>query len=407
MKYKIIFTIIAIISFAFRSQAQIITREDSLSAGLVAGTSKTIISGYGEANISKDFTTNTSHATLKRTVLFIGHKFTDKITLFTEMELENAMISKDASSRGELSMEQALLKFDLNRNNYLLAGLFIPRIGIINENHLPITFNGVERPMVEQLVIPATWRSIGVGYYGNSDRISGLNYNVSIMKGLDASMFTNGSGIKEGRQMGSLTSGNSMGLNASLLYYVKDFRLQYSSYIGGTTALEPRVADSLLLKSKAFSNPVLLNEFNVQYRKNGFEAKALGAYISIPNADVINRAYANNTPNALYGAYVEMGYNVLRNTKYNKHNLFPFVRYEMMDLNSKVASNGIENDANKKSFLFVGFTYKPIQGVAIKMDYNYQQTGKQNEALIVTPFPQQVPYFTQKNFLNIGIAYSF
>lgn len=407
MKHKIIVALIAFFTFSNSLHAQIITAEDSLTAGLVAGTAKTIISGYGEANASHDFKLNNSNATLKRTVLFIGHKFSNKITLFTEMELENAVVTNEAGNKGELSMEQALLKFDINKSNYILAGLFIPRIGIINENHLPITFNGVERPMVEQLVIPATWRSIGIGYYGNSERIRGLHYSVSLAKGLDASKFTNGSGIREGRQMGNVSNGNSVGINGSLLYYVDNFRIQYSTYMGGTTAIEQRVADSILIKSKSFSNPVFLNEFNVQYRNNGVEAKALAAYISIPNALEINRAYANNTPNAVLGAYAEIGYNILTKTKYNKHSFVPFVRYEYMDLNSSIASNGVENDANKKSFLIAGITYKPLQGVAIKMDYTLQQTGVQNSALIVTPFPQQVPYYTKKNFLNLGIAYSF
>jgi hypothetical protein len=41
------------------------------------------------------------------------------------------------------------------------------------------------------------------------------------------------------------------------------------------------------------------------------------------------------------------------------------------------------------------------------MDYTHRMTGEQNPALIVTPFPQLVPYYTQKGFLNFGIAYNF
>ena len=58
-------------------------------------------------------------------------------------------------------MEQAFLKFNLNPKQYIVAGFFIPRIGMLNENHLPVNFNGTERPIVEQLVLPATWREFG------------------------------------------------------------------------------------------------------------------------------------------------------------------------------------------------------------------------------------------------------
>jgi hypothetical protein len=73
-------------------------------------------------------------------------------------------------------MEQAFLKFDLTPDIYLNAGLFIPRIGIINENHLPVTYNGNDRPVVETMVIPATWREIGVSINGTVPALPGLNY---------------------------------------------------------------------------------------------------------------------------------------------------------------------------------------------------------------------------------------
>jgi len=75
---------------------------------------------------------------------------------------------------GEISLEQCFLKFNLNRDNYLVAGLFTPRIGIMNENHLPTTFNGNDRPFVETLIIPSTWREVGVGLYGDIRAIPGL-----------------------------------------------------------------------------------------------------------------------------------------------------------------------------------------------------------------------------------------
>jgi hypothetical protein len=40
-------------------------------------------------------------------------------------------------------MEQAYLKFNLNAKQYLVAGLFVPRTGLLNENHLPIN-SGME-----------------------------------------------------------------------------------------------------------------------------------------------------------------------------------------------------------------------------------------------------------------------
>ncbi len=60
--------------------SQILTREDSLSAGVVASEKATVLSGYGQAKYQYDFKYQTAVANLDRAVLFIGHKFNSKIT---------------------------------------------------------------------------------------------------------------------------------------------------------------------------------------------------------------------------------------------------------------------------------------------------------------------------------------
>jgi len=393
------------------SHAQVLTPEDSLAAGLIATSHRTVISGYGEAFVSGDLKQKDAEANLERVVLFIGHKFSQRISLFTEMELEDALVAggiEGGEGSGEISMEQAFVKFDLNQSNYLVAGLFIPRIGIINENHLPTTFNGIERPFVEQLVIPATWRALGIGYYGSSSKIRGLNYSLSLTNGLNSERFENGSGIREGRPQGSKAKGLGLMLNGSILYYINNFRFQYSTAYSGTTALEQRIADSLELNSGALANPVFLNEFNMQYRSNGIEIKALACLLNIKGAGNINRAFANNTPNTIFGAYAEIGYDLLSQQKKEHTNaLILFARAEYLDMNQQIAENGIANDANKKTYILAGLTYKPLKGVAIKVDYTQRMTGNQNPALIITPFPQLAPYYTSKGFINVGLAYNF
>src|SRR6202000_367717 len=120
------------------AQRLILTNEDSLNNNAVKN--KTVISGYGSAFYQRDFNQQVSTATLDRLVLFVGHNFSEKISLFTELEVENAIVAgnnsdEPSSGRGSVAMEQAFLKFNLNPRQYLVAGLFTPRIGITNENH--------------------------------------------------------------------------------------------------------------------------------------------------------------------------------------------------------------------------------------------------------------------------------
>ena len=97
----------------YRTQAQqlVLTSEDSLNTGVAKN--KTVISGYGSAAYQRDFNIKQSTATLERAVLFVGHQFNNKISVFTELEVENAKV-EGGSEGGEIAMEQAYLKFNLN-----------------------------------------------------------------------------------------------------------------------------------------------------------------------------------------------------------------------------------------------------------------------------------------------------
>jgi len=391
----------------FRTKAQqlINSGEDSLHAGTVS--QKTVISGYGSAFYQRDFNQKQSTVTLERAVLFVGHQFSDKISFFSELEIENAKVEGGESNGAEISMEQAFLKFNLSTKQYLVAGLFTPRIGILNENHLPVNFNGVERPLVEQLIIPATWRELGVGFYGSSDRLP-LTYTIAVLNGLNAQHFEHGNGIAGGRAEGSLATANNLGITAAVQYAWKDFKFQVSGYTGGTIGLSPRGADSLGLNSGAFGSPLYLGEADLQYSRNGVSAKALGVYIGYPDAGKINNRFGKNIADGMYGAYAELGYDWLY--KKNKTAQFiSFARFEALDMNASIPGNGdaIYDGTEKQTHLIAGFSYLPLPNVVIKADVRLLHTGKQNPDLVINPPPNQLPYRQSNQFLNIGIGYSF
>ena len=388
-------------------RAQVITAEDSLSAGLLRSDRTTVISGYGEVKVSYDQQLGTGVANLTRNVLFLGHRFNDRISFFSEMELENARV-EGGDAGGELSMEQLFVKFDLTRDIYLTGGLFIPRLGIINENHLPTTFNGNDRPYVEQFIIPSTWREIGIGLYGRSRRWQGLNWNVGLQNGLDAGAFQHGSGIREGRGEGSNASAANLGLSGSLLYYVGHFRMQASGYYGGAAGLTQREADSLQLDYGLFGTPVRLLEANVQYLGEKLRVKALAAQVDMPDAGRINRAYASNTAERMFGAYAEVGCDLWSWIKpAQKRDLIAFVRCETLDMNAVAPENGIDDPTLRRTYVVAGLTYAPTGGINVKADYVLRRTGSPNPVLSINPYPQALPYFTENGFINIGVTYNF
>lgn len=395
--------------FSLALSSQVITHEDSLNAGLTPKSNPTVLSGYGQAKVEYNLRTKTGTANLTRNVLFFGHRFNNNISFFSELELENAKVA-NGNPAGEISMEQLFLKFNLNRNNYLVGGLFIPRIGIINENHLPTTFNSNDRPFVEQFIIPATWRELGIGLYGQIPAVPGLNYSASLMNGLNCAGFRQGTGLADGRFEGSNASASNLAIHGSLLYYFKHFRVQASSYYGGSAGFTQKQGDSLNLDHGAFGTPVSLSEMNLQYNgSNGVQFKALACYVHIKDAQRINSAFANNTPESMYGYYAELGYNLFKLfNRLQSKTMMLFARYEVMDLNASVPKNGVEDGLQQKQYLIAGLHFQPIKGVSVKLDYVHRVTGEYNKVLYVTnPYASNLPFYTTTDFINFGLGYSF
>lgn len=366
----------------------------------------TWIGGYGNARYFLDGNGKTSTVTLERFVLFVGHRFDASISLLAELEIEDAKVS-GGEPGGEVALEQAFLKFDLSRNASILAGLFGPRIGIMNEDHLPNVFNGNERTIVETLVIPTTWRELGVGFSGSLPAFP-LHISAAVVTGLSSASFTHGTGIREGRAEGRNAGGNNLAFTGALRYDGDHFTVQMSGYAGGTVGLAPRQADSLHLASGLLGTPVLLGEMDVRYENEGFGVKVLGTLLSIPDAADINRAYANNTPRRAYGAYAEVGYDVFHSLiAVEGKRLIAFARYETLDLNASIPRNGMRDGTLDQRHVIAGLGYHPNANVVVKADVRFVHTGDQNPDLIINPGPLDQPYRNDNTMVNLGIGFSF
>lgn len=390
------------------AQKLIASTGEDLMSGNNADEAQTVISGYGELSYHYDTKYKNGTASLDRGVLFVGHQFNNRIAFFSELEVEDAKI-EGGKLNGTIGFEQLYLKFSLNPRNYFVAGLFLPRIGIINENHLPVNYSGSERPMVEQLIIPATWRELGIGYYGQMSTMP-VTYSLAVINGVNAGGFTHGNGIGGGRGEGQQVSVNNLALTASLQAYIGNFKFQVSGYVGGTMPFAAYQADSLKAPKGLFAAPLYLGEFNAQYNADGFYAKVLAAYVALPMADEINSLFANNTPSSMYGVYAEAGYDLLaltNNVKAADRQLIAFARYENLNVNNTIPANGITDGTLDQSHIIAGLNYLPLPNVVIKADARFTHTGPQNKALFLNPPPVMIPYQQDNIFINIGLGYSF
>jgi hypothetical protein len=146
----------------------------------------------------------------------------------------------------------------------------------------------------------------------------------------------------------------------------------------------------------------------MQYSKNGFAAKVLGAYIAYPDADKVNQAYSKNLAKGIYGAYAEIGFDWLYKQQ-KKAQFITFARYEMLDLNASIPAppKAIYDGTEKQTHIIAGINYLPVPNVTIKADVRLLHTGPQNPDLVINPAPNALPYQQNNQFFNLGIGYSF
>lgn len=348
-----------------------------LSAQDEAG--KLTIGGYGEVHYSNSTGPDTPGlVNVKRFVIYAGYAFNERITLHSELELEDTKI-EGGESGGEVALEQAYLDYRFSNAFTLRTGLLLPPIGIINETHEPPSFNGVERPDFDNDVIPTTWRDIGVGAVGQIPGVNGLSYRVFLVNGLKAEGFTAEQGIREGRQEGKEASFANPSFTGRLEYAQAGLKVGGSFWYGGTANQVPG------LGTGAFDAPVLVLMGDARWDNGPFMLRAVGGTIEVYDADKINAVYGQGVGRRIAGGYVEGGYNLLGLlAPKSSQRLNAFVRYDHYDTQAKAAAGTSDDATLARRITTFGLTYKPLWNVAFKADYQLRdnQAGAgENEVL--------------------------
>jgi hypothetical protein len=125
-----------------------------------AGQPSTVLSSYGEINYNRPRTPADARIDLRRFVIGLEHRFDERTKFGGELEVEHAVSS--ATDPGEVEIEQAWVERQLSSVWSVRGGLFLLPVGLLNENHEPTAYHGVERNFVETAIIPTTWREGGV-----------------------------------------------------------------------------------------------------------------------------------------------------------------------------------------------------------------------------------------------------
>lgn len=342
------------------------------------------IGAYGEMLYNQPEGTN-GELDVQRLVLLFGYKFNDQVQFVTEIEFEHVK---------EVFIEQAFINYNVANNVNLRGGLMLVPMGLINEFHEPTTFNGTERPMVDNVIVPTTWRELGVGVSGKIDEIS-LGYQAYVFNGFKSTRLdTKGeitgflagkNGLRGGRQKGIQSTVDSPTFSAKFDYYgLSGLRLGLSGYYGKTQA-EDNVEDL-----EGANVGVAMIGFDARYAYQKFMARGQVVYASISDTKEYNTLTKNDLGSNLFGWYVEGAYNLL--PKGNKQKLFAFTRYEKY--NTHASTDGIDiNKAYDRTDITTGVSYHIAPGVVLKGDYQFKDNALKGDGV--------------KDQLNFGIGVWF
>ena len=308
---------------------------------------------------------------VQRLVLLVGYRFNDKTQFVTEIELEHVE---------EVFVEQAFVNYNVANNVNLRGGLMLVPMGIINEFHEPTTFNGTERPAMDNAIVPTAWRELGIGVSGRFNNIS-LGYQAYLFNGFKSTLadgeggisgvLQGSNGLRGGRQKGIKSTIDSPTLSTKFDYYgIPGLRLGLSTYFGKTQA-----ADEIETVEGANIGISMLG-LDARYAYDRFTARGQFIHASLSDTDEYNALTGADLGSALQGWYVEGAFNLL--PIQNEQKLFAFVRYEMYDTHASTAGSLLENEAYDRTDVTTGLTYHLAPGVVLKGDYQFRSNADDN-----------------------------
>ena len=346
------------------------------SVGLANGGTNLV--GYGEMSYSRFRQSGDATADLARFVFGFNHRFDERLSFHSEVEIEHAVVSSE--DKGEAEIEQAWVNYKSSDAVNFKGGLFLIPLGILNETHEPPTYYGVQRNQVETRIIPTTWRELGVGMHGIFG--DGFRYDIGVTTNFDSGKLDDPlTGIRSGHQEGQLANGRNLAAYGALNYRLPGL-LVGGGVFGGDTG------------QNGVSNPALQGvaarftiwDVHAQYRVAGLDLQALYTAGMLGDADKVTAALlaadpttAFAAPKSMKGWYAQAAYHV-----YKRGNLdvAPFVRYERIDIRQAEdpANDLLQDPRNDERIRTIGVNFWVHPQVVLKADIQRYATDKTQDA---------------------------
>ncbi|MDL2353732.1 MAG: hypothetical protein QFF03_00580 [Pseudomonadota bacterium] len=352
----------------------------AMPAPVTAAAPSTVITGYGELNYNRPSKNASAAQTdVRRAVIGIQHRFDDKTKLVSEFEWEHAVTS--ASDAGESAIEQLYVEREFDNGLRAKAGLFLIPAGLLNTNHEPTAYYGVERNFVETAIIPSTWREVGVGLSG--DFASGLSWDAGLTTGFDVTKWDAASADGRESPLGSVHQEGQLAKSRNLsVHGALNWRGVPGVLIGGSV-----FTGNAGHKSAGFAAPdarITVFDLHGRYTPGHWDLSAVYARGDIRNVDALNLTFVGEptpVPASFAGWYAQAAYQLYKSGDYV---FSPFARYEQFNTAKRYsalpAGLGVPVGAEEK-VATLGANLRIGEGVVLKADYQKFSEDKTRDRL--------------------------
>jgi len=351
----------------------------------------TVLSGYGEINYNRYKNDRSQdQATLRRLVLGVSHRFDARTQLVTEIEFEHGVTSAD--DVGEVAIEQAYVERELNPLWSLRAGLFLMPSGLLNENHEPTAYYGVERNAVETAIIPSTWREGGVQFVGNLD--GGWRVQTGVSTSFDFSKWDSTSSEGAESPLGATHQEMSQAKARHLAVFgalnwrgVPGLLVGASWFKGGASQAQAAAAGKKL--------DVVLWDLHARYTPGDWDFSSVIAQGTVSGTAAFNMLTLSSgsdwypVPKRFSGAYMQAAYKLCQ---HDDLSFKPFARLERLNTRQAYADLGAgltPSSAPTETVRTVGLNVDVGSHVVVKADAQMYQVDR------------------SKHRFNLGLGWSF
>lgn len=283
---------------------------------------------------------------------------------------------------GEVKIDKAeLMYLDEDWLSYRAGYITVP-VGLISQRHHPTEYFTVKRNRSEEKILPSTWRSLGLGLFG--DITPWLQYQAVIVQGLNSEFFRTYNWIQGGNRRAFETTYTDDLSYAARLDYGPDYpyRKVGASFYYGNSAQNRQNPDRLVVDAG-----VMIWDVHGVWESETWTARALYLRGYLQNSEDIAAANRSLGGSANPGSFSPLGKEVevgFAEVGYNLQKLAPrffknrtdlFLRFDTVDSMREVGESTNRDARFRETAWTTGVNWKPRKELVAKLQYSRIQSG--------------------------------